>query len=224
LRVLSCRQASRTGLILRGRSAVVVGWKLERIIDQIMPHCPSGTSLCGSYPFLVPLLIFFSFCPYLFRTLPIKSVNPSSSTSQILDQSPSHSQDVSPNWYEGTAVSDYPAIWSLPSTRAHLTKVLPAVILWVWAKSKGEEGCLIELHSADFNWFSYSKPEEFSIVTVPLPKIRDNDVLVGNVTVVFIIQADRCAIRSKSRLVVFVERISTFTREVCVPQNSRFLD
>jgi D-arabinose 1-dehydrogenase-like Zn-dependent alcohol dehydrogenase len=24
----------------------------------------------------------------------------------------------------------------------------------------------------------YSKPEEFSVVTVPLPKLRDNDVLI----------------------------------------------
>jgi hypothetical protein len=27
---------------------------------------------------------------------------------------------------------------------------------------------------------SYSKPEHYSVVTVPLPKVRDNDVLVSH--------------------------------------------
>jgi hypothetical protein len=34
------------------------------------------------------------------------------------------------------------------------------------------------LHVADNTEHSYSKPEQYSLVTVPLPKLRDNDILV----------------------------------------------
>lgn len=43
-----------------------------------------------------------------------------------------------------------------------------------------EEQDLLLHYLTDLDWHSYSKPEVFSIVTVPLPTVRDNDVLVGS--------------------------------------------